>query len=125
MKRINYLQLIHDMFYSPGSEIYKVAQTFTQFKMDDFVMVVRVIHRMLDSDGIDPRPHVAMEKVKTNVKNALQRACGKKLARSGRLHGSGLIQGEYTYNDKHFTVQYHMNGTGRNRSTWILVRGDE
>lgn len=128
MGRINYLRLIEDMWHNPGSEIYKMRETgIGRHAGGSWVDVTTIILSFLRSINPEIYRYKANPRgnLQRNIKNALQRASGTKLASSNRTHSSGLIIASYTYNGNHYTVQYWLNGSGRYRSTWLLIRGDE
>ena len=116
-KRINYLEMIYNLFYDPESSIYQLKPVWTQFSDGEgYLNPEKFIFQDLKQGSsqiggkkLTFRFGDARKKLKNNVKNAIQRASGTKLSRSGRTHGSGLISATYDYNGKRFFVLFEMS----------------
>ena len=131
-RRINYLEMIYNAFYDYDSSIYQLRDTWTQFiNSEGYIEIDNLIRRdiLQGSSQLGGQPlffgNGAYLKMKTNVKNALQRASGTKLSSSMRLHHGGLILAQYEYNGKTFFVQQWMRGSGNSRSTRLMVASED
>ena len=131
-RRINYLEMIYNAFYDYDSSIYQLRDTWTQFiNSEGYIEIDNLIRRdiLQGSSQLGGQPlffgNGAYLKMKTNVKNALQRASGTKLSSSMRLHHGGLILAQYEYNGKTFFVQQWMFGSGNSRSTRLMVASED
>ena len=137
-RRINYLEMIYNAFYDPESSIYQVVNGNSSGAIsygEGFILPETAIFFDLrnGSSQLDGQRLSFMyggnrgsrNKLKTNVKNALQRASGTKLSSSGRLHHGGLIGADYEYNGKMFFIRYNMRGRGNSRRTTLSVASQD
>lgn len=137
-RRINYLEMIYNAFYDPESSIYQLSQATISEAIsygEGFILPETAIFFDLrnGSSQLDGQRLSFMyggnrgsrNKLKTNVKNALQRASGTKLSSSGRLHHGGLIGADYEYNGKMFFIRYNMRGRGNSRRTTLSVASQD
>jgi len=137
-RRINYLEMIYNAFYDPDSSIYQIVNGQGSGAIsygEGFILPENAIFfdlrngsSQLDGQRLSFRyggNRGSRNKLKTNVKNALQRASGTKLSGGGRLHHGGLIGADYEYNGKMFFVKYNMRGRGNSRTTTLSVASQD